>query len=423
MDTITVTSDIVKTIEDISEFVRTDERIRDDFAEYLKTAGVYNQPEIKQKSYYLSYIFERNLPILETTPLKLFSDMNPTPIVKAMLNNFSSVFEIKRILKTGFEVYNIVNERLYDINVLSKMTDYRGFGAGQYLVARIFEFKGEYYLIELTGHLASNKKEDVMRYAMVKILQEPYLVYEDNPKKHKSIKANIQRMYDKFIQAFNTNELITTNIYVDDIIEQYNNFSAKKKNIDVSDKLIVPKELKYFEIEDLQNDYSNFIENSLAGFSTHKKQYDVGIIYDKEFGLYIIPFYRTLTKVLEDNSLETVENAKECIKNFVLSDNVPANIIEYINAKYPNFVDMINKVMNTNLTLEEILSKYKKQYVEHKIYSKTTTLYNSNIFNNTVGFVVEHQSKSDIDYSNVKRNDPCPCGSGKKYKNCCLNNR
>jgi preprotein translocase subunit SecA len=23
----------------------------------------------------------------------------------------------------------------------------------------------------------------------------------------------------------------------------------------------------------------------------------------------------------------------------------------------------------------------------------------------------------------VGRNDPCPCGSGKKYKNCCLRNR
>lgn len=24
------------------------------------------------------------------------------------------------------------------------------------------------------------------------------------------------------------------------------------------------------------------------------------------------------------------------------------------------------------------------------------------------------------DYKKVGRNDPCPCGSGKKYKNCCL---
>lgn len=24
------------------------------------------------------------------------------------------------------------------------------------------------------------------------------------------------------------------------------------------------------------------------------------------------------------------------------------------------------------------------------------------------------------EYSKIGRNDPCPCGSGKKYKNCCL---
>ena len=24
-------------------------------------------------------------------------------------------------------------------------------------------------------------------------------------------------------------------------------------------------------------------------------------------------------------------------------------------------------------------------------------------------------------YKKVQRNDPCPCGSGKKYKHCCLN--
>jgi len=25
-----------------------------------------------------------------------------------------------------------------------------------------------------------------------------------------------------------------------------------------------------------------------------------------------------------------------------------------------------------------------------------------------------------VTHSNVNRNDPCPCGSGKKYKHCCL---
>jgi len=26
----------------------------------------------------------------------------------------------------------------------------------------------------------------------------------------------------------------------------------------------------------------------------------------------------------------------------------------------------------------------------------------------------------EVDYSDVGRNDPCPCGSGEKFKNCCI---
>ena len=27
--------------------------------------------------------------------------------------------------------------------------------------------------------------------------------------------------------------------------------------------------------------------------------------------------------------------------------------------------------------------------------------------------------KQKVDYSSVNRNDPCPCGSGRKFKACC----
>jgi uncharacterized protein len=35
--------------------------------------------------------------------------------------------------------------------------------------------------------------------------------------------------------------------------------------------------------------------------------------------------------------------------------------------------------------------------------------------------IAEHE-RSDI-WQNVGRNDPCPCGSGRKYKQCCLERR
>ncbi len=39
------------------------------------------------------------------------------------------------------------------------MTHFRGLGAGQYVVARVFEFEGEYYLLEISNILAPIKKK------------------------------------------------------------------------------------------------------------------------------------------------------------------------------------------------------------------------------------------------------------------------
>ncbi|WP_204661666.1 SEC-C metal-binding domain-containing protein [Fusibacter tunisiensis] len=35
-------------------------------------------------------------------------------------------------------------------------------------------------------------------------------------------------------------------------------------------------------------------------------------------------------------------------------------------------------------------------------------------------FVYKSDEQNDVKKEKVGRNDPCPCGSGKKYKKCCL---
>lgn len=44
-----------------------------------------------------------------------------------------------------------------------------------------------------------------------------------------------------------------------------------------------------------------------------------------------------------------------------------------------------------------------------------------NIKNSELLDAVKHESVSSAAKAKIGRNDPCPCGSGKKYKNCCLN--
>ncbi len=420
MQTQTVNHEIQQTIENIFKFVKENEKINADFIEYTKTLGIYGASENKIKEYAITYIFERAVPNFEQNPIMIYNENNSTDLSKAMEKSYTSIFEIKRILKNGFETYNLINEKNYVLNVTTKMTDFRGIGTGQFIVARIFEFMGENYIIEITSYLKSGQKEDAMRYAMAKIIQEPYLVYEDNELKEKDIKSNIDLMYSKFVEAFNTDEILTSSQFADNIIGQFNDYCENGTKPDIKNKLVLPETLEYFEITELNNDYDNFVEKSLDGFASHKKNYDTGIIYDKNYGLYVIPFYKTISTILAQNSFDNIKGAKECIEHFLKSPTIPPNILERLN---PQFTKTVNKILDKNLTFEEILAEYKPEYIRHKIYSQTTILYNSKVFTKTLGIVANKEKYSDIDYSKAKRNDPCPCGSGKKYKNCCLNNQ
>lgn len=406
-------------IKELAEFIQNDEFVKPDFEEYIRTVNGMNL-----QSACFNYIFERNLDNKSILTLYLENTKkvpaSTKKIVKALMASMSSIFEIKRVLQNGFDLNNIINEKNYSVVSLVKMTSFRGIGAGQYVVARIFKFEKAYYLLEISGVLPSSRKDDALRYSVAKIIQNPELVYFDNPEKQKEIEKNVKEIYDKFIKFFGKDEVVTTNKFADDLIGAFNDFAEGGEKIDIQDKIQLPETYKFFDVSEFNNSYDNFLENSLGGFSSHKETYDVGIIFDKELGLYAVPFFETFNKVFEN--FESVENAKACVEFFLQNDKFSANIIKRVAECHENFMDVVNKLLNANYTLEELLQHYKSRYLENKIFSSTTVLYKSKAFSKTLGIIeedIEKPSLEGIDLSKIGRNDPCPCGSGKKFKKCC----
>lgn len=406
-------------IKELAEFIQNDEFVKPDFEEYIRTVNGMNL-----QSACFNYIFERNLDNKSILTLYLENTKkvpaSTKKIVKALMVSMSSIFEVKRVLQNGFDLNNIINEKNYSVVSLVKMTSFRGIGAGQYVVARIFKFEKAYYLLEISGVLPSSRKDDALRYSVAKIIQNPELVYFDNPEKQKEIEKNVKEIYDKFIKFFGKDEVVTTNKFADDLIGAFNDFAEGGKKIDIQDKIQLPETYKFFDVSEFNNSYDNFLENSLGGFSSHKETYDVGIIFDKELGLYAVPFFETFNKVFEN--FESVENAKACVEFFLQNDKFSANIIKRVAECHENFMDVVNKLLNANYTLDELLQHYKSRYLENKIFSSTTVLYKSKAFSKTLGIIeedIEKPSLEGIDLSKIGRNDPCPCGSGKKFKKCC----
>lgn len=406
-------------IKELAEFIQNDEFVKPDFEEYIRTVNGMNL-----QSACFNYIFERNLDNKSILTLYLENTKkvpaSTKKIVKALMASMSSIFEVKRVLQNGFDLNNIINEKNYSVVSLVKMTSFRGIGAGQYVVARIFKFEKAYYLLEISGVLPSSRKDDALRYSVAKIIQNPELVYFDNPEKQKEIEKNVKEIYDKFIKFFGKDEVVTTNKFADDLIGAFNDFAEGGEKIDIQDKIQLPETYKFFDVSEFNNSYDNFLENSLGGFSSHKETYDVGVIFDKELGLYAVPFFETFNKVFEN--FESVENAKACVEFFLQNDKFSANIIKRVAECHENFMDVVNKLLNANYTLDELLQHYKSRYLENKIFSSTTVLYKSKAFSKTLGIIeedIEKPSLEGIDLSKIGRNDPCPCGSGKKFKKCC----
>lgn len=406
-------------IKDLAVFIQNDETVKPDFEEYLKTIGNMNL-----QSACFTYIFERNLDNKSILALYLENTKklpaSSKKIVKALMNSISSIYEVRRVLQNGFELNNIINERIYNVISLVKMTTFRGIGSGQYVVARIFKFEDAYYLLEISGVLPSNRRDDALRYSVAKIIQNPELVYLDNPEKQKEIEKEVKAIYKKFTDFFGKDEVVTTNRFADDLIGSFNDFAEGGEKVDVSDKIQAPDEYKFFNVSEFNNSYDNFLENSLGGFSSHKEVYDVGIIFDKELGLYAVPFFETFNKIIENP--EKVENAKACVEFFLNNDKFSANIIKRIAERNENFMSVVNNLLGTSFTFDELLEHYKSRYLENKIFSSTTVLYKSKAFSKTLGIIeedIERPSLEGIDLSKIGRNDPCPCGSGKKFKKCC----
>lgn len=422
---------ISDTITKLMNFVINDENIKPDFEEYLATLSARNADRARIQALIIPYIFERRLTKDRKTILQLFLEKNETTdtekeILNALSMSFSSVFEIRRVLSNGFELYNLVNEKMYKVLSLVKMNNFRGITPGQYALCRIFPMKEEFYLLEISNVLSSINKEDVYKYAIAKIIEKPEDAYEQNPKKQEQIEKLVEDFGKKFLECFQKDEVITTNIYADNLINMFNVYCDEgimPEKQDIEDNIKYVENNRYYTVQDFKNSYSDFMEKSLEGFSSHSEIYDIGIIYDKELGLFVLPFYQTLCKIYEVEDYKTIQGYKDCIKSFLENDKVPANIIKRLAQKYANFIERTNKILETSYTLEELLNYYKSDSVEKKIFSSASVLYASKIFEqmmNVVNTKETNKTKEGVDYSHVGRNDKCPCGSGKKYKNCCM---
>ncbi|MEA3369802.1 MAG: preprotein translocase subunit SecA [Campylobacterota bacterium] len=164
-------------------------------------------------------------------------------------------------------------------------------------------------------------------------------------------------------------------------------------------------------------DYEELLENII---SLLKEAYDnkmsaleseVRIDIEKEF------YLKELDNAWREH-LYAMDNMKTGIRLRAYNQKDP--LVEYKKESYSLFSELINDIkFNTIRTLQIIQFKVESAEEEaariaQKLAAEKKIKEAARIFNHS-----NAQSEEPISEKKIARNDPCPCGSGKKYKQCC----
>ncbi len=157
-------------------------------------------------------------------------------------------------------------------------------------------------------------------------------------------------------------------------------------------------------------------------------------VLDETLDLYIRGSVATALNVIAHQHPDKKEEIKAFISKLLEDTSDPTFaaflIDELLSFKDPNFLPQVRKAFEDGRIDPDVISRYDVDWVFNLPEEEQS-------YNKFMKSALEHFSKENLDYlrkisypesktpkkSNEKkigRNDPCPCGSGKKYKKCCM---
>jgi len=406
---------ISKTMESILDFVAHDEALSADFQQYLELNNIEIETEREFNNVIIQYMLDMKMQNgLRVLEYYRRNNHSYDDIISALEDSVCSVFKVEKVLSNAYEVTCLTSETKMTLIPMVKMLHLKQIGKFDYISARIIELDGVQYILEIYDVISEFDVYKATMEAIKCMLQNPKIAHYKNENRKEELEKSALNFYEKFNELFKNDFVITTNKKVDNLIEFFNNYRLDGKETDYSSLIEKAPKLAYLKIDELNCSDETFAQNAIGGFSTHKETYDVALFVDKKRGLYIIPFLETFFACFE----KEVEGSADCIKEFLTSDKIPPSVIKYACEKYENFFEVINKTLGTNFSLlEEVLFNTKAAYVDSGVFSPVTVLFNSELFS-----TILHIEQKEEKVQDIKRNEPCPCGSGLKYKKCCGKN-
>jgi len=281
-------------------------------------------------------------------------------VVTRLMKYRVGTFEIIERRGRWYKLKDIIGEDTLDI----KTTDMGKMDPGTVIKSRIIPLNKDYWIFYGGVSIYGPDQGNALRDELLS--------------KAKRLREYNEQLRKDFIKFFNSQDVEFEGIDgANKTIREFNTWMTNKK----------PDELEEFK-----------------GLNERFRKYDrIGLVYTNS-GLYVVPYYGDIKDILSGNYSD-IEDWETLLREVVKRDAyIPDTVLKWLlYQKRDTAVRAFNKVYPGVKTFDGLMGFV--EYWRPNIHAKELPS-------------IKENTHEDKGYK-VGRNDPCPCGSGKKYKKCC----
>jgi hypothetical protein len=348
-----------------------------------------------------SYRFPDNLTVIDKFVSET-SDLNEKEkaIVLGWKDPVGGIFQVKRTLPDGFVAENLINEVDYTIKPTTLPHQFvRLAKPGAFFRAKIIPVSEKEYIFSGAQEFLDISEKEALKVVGSFQMEHPELAFRDNEEKIKKGFELQKKDRELFVEYFGSDEVLTEGRKLPNLTSEFMNYRLSKIEKPLPEGY-KPPEMKF--------------PKGLL------KSKDVGIIFDELSGQHYLINYGIILNILQSPDEVKIERHREDLLTYLKDETIAPHLLRRLLFKFPQNAEfIIQKILERpQFSLEKdfdsLMDEFKPSFKGKRIYPYILPISHKFV----IATRPELGPKKEIG-EKIGRNDPCPCGSGKKYKKCC----
>ncbi len=310
------------------------------------------------------------------------------------------ILQVKRSLPDGFIAENLINEVDYTIKPTTIPHQFERLAKpGAFFRAKIIPASDNEYIFSGTQEFLNISEKEVFKVVASFQMKHPELAFRDNEERIRKGFELQKKDRELFMEYFGSDEVLTEGKKLPDLAAEFMDYRLSKIEMPLPEGYKPPE--------------MNFPKGLL-------KSKDVGIVFDELSGQHYLVNYGLMLNIFQSPDDLKIQRYKKNILTYLEDQTISPYVLKKLFFKYPQNAEfIIQKILDrAEFSLEKdfdsLMDEFKPSFKGKRIYPYILPMSPKYVK------VMRPELYQKKEYEQkVGRNDPCPCGSGKKYKKCC----